>query len=65
MANKFIEERSISDGFPKNLLIENDSGRAEVLLKGSGFAAYGFRSWFSESRIEAKCWIRFNLRFRL
>tara|TARA_Y100001970_G_scaffold207987_1_gene253426 strand:- start:328 stop:1212 length:885 start_codon:yes stop_codon:yes gene_type:complete len=35
LKNKFIEERTTSDGFPKNLLIENDSGRAEVLLKGS------------------------------
>ena len=34
LKNKFIEERTTSDGFPKNLLIENDSGRAEVLLKG-------------------------------
>ena len=35
LQNKFIEKRTTSDGFPKNLLIENDSGRAEVLLKGS------------------------------
>ena len=33
--NQFIEEQSIKDGFPKNLLIERGSGRAEVLLKGS------------------------------
>ena len=33
--NQFIEEKSIKDGFPKNLLIERGSGRAEVLLKGS------------------------------
>tara|TARA_B100001996_G_scaffold107811_1_gene81405 strand:- start:889 stop:1773 length:885 start_codon:yes stop_codon:yes gene_type:complete len=33
--NKFIEEQSIKDGFPKNLLIESGSGRAEVLLKGT------------------------------
>ena len=33
--NKFIEEKSIKDGFPKNLLIESGSGRAEVLLKGT------------------------------
>jgi nucleotide-binding universal stress UspA family protein len=35
LQNKFIENRTTSDEFPKNLLIENDSGRAEVLLKGS------------------------------
>ena len=35
LQNKFIEQRTTSDKFPKNLLIENDSGRAEVLLKGS------------------------------
>ena len=33
--NQFIEEQSIDDGFPKNLLIERGSGRSEVLLKGS------------------------------
>ena len=33
--NQFIEEQSMKDGFPKNLLIERGSGRAEVLLKGS------------------------------
>ena len=33
--NQFIEEQAIKDGFPKNVLIESDSGRAEVLLKGS------------------------------
>tara|TARA_B100000579_G_scaffold133316_1_gene107811 strand:+ start:1963 stop:2847 length:885 start_codon:yes stop_codon:yes gene_type:complete len=33
--NQFIEKQSIKDGFPKNLLIERGSGRAEVLLKGS------------------------------
>ena len=33
--NKFIEGQSIKDGFPKNLLIESGSGRAEVLLKGT------------------------------
>ena len=32
--NQFIEEQSMKDGFPKNLLIERGSGRAEVLLKG-------------------------------
>lgn len=34
LKNQFIEERSTKDGFPKNLLIESDSGRSEVLLKG-------------------------------
>ncbi len=33
--NQFIEEQSMKEGFPKNLLIERGSGRAEVLLKGS------------------------------
>ena len=33
--NQFIEEQSMKDGCPKNLLIERGSGRAEVLLKGS------------------------------
>ena len=33
--NQFIEEQAIKDGFPKNVLIESGSGRAEVLLKGS------------------------------
>ena len=33
--NQFIEKQSMKDGFPKNLLIERGSGRAEVLLKGS------------------------------
>jgi nucleotide-binding universal stress UspA family protein len=34
LENQFIEEKSMKDGFPKNLLIESDSGRSEVLLKG-------------------------------
>ena len=34
LEKQFIEEKSMKDGFPKNLLIESDSGRSEVLLKG-------------------------------
>ena len=34
LKNQFIEKKSTKDGFPKNLLIESDSGRSEVLLKG-------------------------------
>ena len=34
LENQFIEEKSMKDGFPKNLLIESGSGRSEVLLKG-------------------------------
>ena len=33
--NQFIEEQALKDGFPKNVLIESGTGRAEVLLKGS------------------------------
>ncbi len=33
--NKFIELQTIESGFPKNLLFENGSRRAEVFLKGS------------------------------
>ena len=33
--NKFIESQTIELGFPKNLLVESGSNRAEVYLKGS------------------------------
>ena len=33
--NKFIESQTIEAGFPKNLLVESRSNRAEVYLKGS------------------------------
>ena len=33
--NKFIESQTIEAGFPKNLLVESGSNRAEVYLKGS------------------------------
>jgi len=33
--NKFIEPQAIEAGFPKNLLVESGSNRAEVYLKGS------------------------------
>ncbi len=33
--NKFIEPQTIEAGFPKNLLVESRSNRAEVYLKGS------------------------------
>ncbi|HJM34309.1 MAG TPA: universal stress protein, partial [Candidatus Marinimicrobia bacterium] len=33
--NKFIEPKTIEAGFPKNLLVEHGSNRAEVYLKGS------------------------------
>ena len=33
--NKFIEPHAIEAGFPKNLLLESGSNRAEVYLKGS------------------------------
>ena len=33
--NKFIEAQTIEAGFPKNLLVESGSNRAEVYLKGS------------------------------
>ena len=33
--NKFIESKTIEAGFPKNLLVESGSNRAEVYLKGS------------------------------
>ena len=33
--NKFIESQAIEAGFPKNLLVESGSNRAEVYLKGS------------------------------
>jgi len=33
--NKFIESQTIESGFPKNLLVESGSNRAEVYLKGS------------------------------
>ena len=33
--NKFIEPQTIEVGFPKNLLVESGSNRAEVYLKGS------------------------------
>ena len=33
--NKFIEPQTIEAGFPKNLLVESGSNRAEVYLKGS------------------------------
>ena len=34
LKNQFIEKKSTKESFPKNLLIESDSGRSEVLLKG-------------------------------
>ena len=33
--NKFIDSQTIEAGFPKNLLVESGSNRAEVYLKGS------------------------------